>query len=278
MSQAILFAHQFQLHSDLPVSNHDETCTELDKKLADILFLQIKKSISKKEHVQREWIQWLVDLIAKQQSQLGQFTLNIEDAFTKQLLIYTHDLCAFQQSDYFCDCVRLLVYAMSLNPSFTVTLLSEHGQTASSVGQGLILILNNYQYDDSQNAVYVTFVLDILATIFNTKSLEDYFYVNDLKVLLDILLRHLHDLPEFHLLRNRLLQCLSSLILTNQLDHQYKYQQVQQCLRDQSHHAKSTVQQLEQSLGRNMSSDQKFQLDFARTTLRLVQKILTSSR
>jgi hypothetical protein len=39
-------------------------------------------------------------------------------------------------------------------------------------------------------------VLKILYLLFTTSDTKEYFYTNDLKVLVDVFIRELHDLPE----------------------------------------------------------------------------------
>ncbi|KAL8243880.1 hypothetical protein R6Q59_010138 [Mikania micrantha] len=72
-----------------------------------------------------------------------------------------------------------------------IKILSSHGSTYKTFGENIILLLNR---EDETSLQLLT--LKLLYLLFTTPSTYEYFYTNDLHVLVDILVRNLLDLPE----------------------------------------------------------------------------------
>lgn len=71
-----------------------------------------------------------------------------------------------------------------------VKMLSSHGNEYKTFGENLILLLNRESETSSQ-----LLILKMLYLIFSSHTTAEYFYTNDLHVLLDVILRNLLDLP-----------------------------------------------------------------------------------
>jgi len=68
--------------------------------------------------------------------------------------------------------------------------LSTHGFTYKTFGENIILLLNRESELSPQ-----LLILKLLFLIFQSSSTAEYFYTNDLHVLIDVILRNLLDLP-----------------------------------------------------------------------------------
>lgn len=121
-----------------------------------------------------------------------------------------------------------------LSPTVPVTnrvikMLSLHRDSYRSFGENIILVLNR-ETETSQQLL----ILKALYLLFTTKATYEYFYTNDLKVLLDIILRNLMDLPEEKTsLRHTYLRVLYPLLAHTQLSQppHYKRDEIQKALR-----------------------------------------------
>lgn len=94
--------------------------------------------------------------------------------------------------------------------------LSTHLSSYKTFGENLILLLNR----ESETSLQLL-ILKLLYLIFSTKSTCEYFYTNDLHVLLDVILRNLLDLPAedtaMQALRHTYLRVLHPLLSNSQL-------------------------------------------------------------
>ncbi len=63
-------------------------------------------------------------------------------------------------------------------------------------GENLIFILNRASSRDEEDLCVRLLILKLLYLLFTTKETSLYFYTNDLKVLVDIFMRELYDLPD----------------------------------------------------------------------------------
>jgi hypothetical protein len=112
------------------------------------------------------------------------------------------------------------------NPSHPLTnrvvkALSIHGPSYMTFGENLILLLNR----ETETALQLL-ILKLLYLLFTTKATHEYFYTNDLRVLLDIILRNLLDLPnELMSLRHTYLRVLYPLLANTQLSEPPHYKQ-----------------------------------------------------
>ncbi|CRK20961.1 hypothetical protein BN1708_017839, partial [Verticillium longisporum] len=107
--------------------------------------------------------------------------------------------------------------------------LSLHGDSFRTFGENIILLLNR-ETETSQQLL----ILKLLYLLFTTKATHEYFYTNDLKVLLDVIIRNLMDLPdEKASLRHTYLRVLYPLLAHTQLSHppHYKRDEVHKVLR-----------------------------------------------
>ncbi|KAF2427665.1 hypothetical protein EJ08DRAFT_735895 [Tothia fuscella] len=111
--------------------------------------------------------------------------------------------------------------------------LSTHLSSYKTFGENLILLLNR----ESETSLQLL-ILKLLYLVFSTKSTCEYFYTNDLHVLLDVILRNLLDLPSddesMQALRHTYLRVLYPLLANSQLKHQgqnYKKPEITAVLR-----------------------------------------------
>ena len=108
-----------------------------------------------------------------------------------------------------------------------IKMLSLQGSSFRSFGENTILLLNR-ETETSQQLL----ILKALYLLFTTRATYEYFYLNDLKVLLDIIVRNLMDLPEEKTsLRHTYLRVLYPLLAHTQLSHPPPYK------RDEVHRA-----------------------------------------
>ncbi|KAH0441872.1 hypothetical protein CcaCcLH18_01732 [Colletotrichum camelliae] len=107
--------------------------------------------------------------------------------------------------------------------------LSIHGALFRTFGENIILLLNR----ETETSLQLL-ILKLLYLLFTTKATYEYFYTNDLKVLLDVIIRNLMDLPDEKIsLRHTYLRVLYPLLAHTQLSHppHYKRDEVIKVLR-----------------------------------------------
>lgn len=94
-----------------------------------------------------------------------------------------------------------------------VKILSLYGSDYMTFGENLILLLNR----ETETSLQLL-ILKLLYLLFTTKATHEYFYTNDLRVLLDVIIRNLLDLPnELVSLRHTYLRVLYPLLAYTQL-------------------------------------------------------------
>lgn len=94
-----------------------------------------------------------------------------------------------------------------------IKLLSTHGQHYMTFGENIILLLNR----ETETSLQLL-ILKLLYLLFTTRATYEYFYTNDLHVLLDVIIRNLLDLPnELVALRHTYLRVLYPLLAHTQL-------------------------------------------------------------
>ena len=94
-----------------------------------------------------------------------------------------------------------------------IKMLGLHGPMFRTFGENIILLLNREVETSLQ-----LLILKLLYLLFTTKSTYEYFYTNDLRVLLDVIIRNLLDLPnELSSLRHTYLRVMSPLLSHTQL-------------------------------------------------------------
>lgn len=104
-----------------------------------------------------------------------------------------------------------------------VKCLSMHGPSYRTFGENIILLLNR----ETETSLQLL-ILKLLYLLFTTKATYEYFYTNDLRVLLDVIIRNLMDLPDEKIsLRHTYLRVLYPLLAHTQLSqppHYKKYE------------------------------------------------------
>ncbi|KAK4946406.1 pre-rRNA processing [Elasticomyces elasticus] len=132
---------------------------------------------------------------------------HVDDAFIKLLFQIIEQVSDDVNDPYHYPTIRVLLV---LNEQFMVAahdpespqsgirltnkvmkVLSAHGSAYKTFGENIILLLNR---EDETSLQLLT--LKLLYLLFTTPPTYEYFYTNDLRVLVDILMRNLLDLPE----------------------------------------------------------------------------------
>ncbi|GAA99104.1 uncharacterized protein L969DRAFT_49264 [Mixia osmundae IAM 14324] len=89
--------------------------------------------------------------------------------------------------------------------------------SSKTFGENLIFILNRLDHS-SESLCVALLILKILYLLFTTRGTHDYFYTNDLCVLVDVFIRELYDLPDDQeSLRHTYLRVLYPLVTNTQL-------------------------------------------------------------
>lgn len=109
-----------------------------------------------------------------------------------------------------------------------IKLLGIYGHSYKTFGENIILLLNR----ETETSLQLL-ILKLLYLLFTTRSTHEYFYFNDLRVLLDVIIRNLLDLPdELISLRHTYLRVLYPLLAHTQLSQPpyYKRDEIQRVL------------------------------------------------
>ncbi|CAG8442086.1 1310_t:CDS:2 [Diversispora eburnea] len=116
-----------------------------------------------------------------------------------------------------------------LNHNTLLRVLSTRFGTSKTFGENVIFMLNREVEPHIQ-----MLILKLLYNIFNAPETYDYFYTNDLCVLIDVFIRELYDLPEeSEALRHSYLRVLYPLITNTQLfQNKYKKHHIYSLLLD----------------------------------------------
>ncbi|KAF4976621.1 hypothetical protein FZEAL_6735 [Fusarium zealandicum] len=102
-----------------------------------------------------------------------------------------------------------------------VKCLSLHGASFRTFGENIILLLNR----ETETSLQLL-ILKLLYLLFTNKATHEYFYTNDLRVLLDVIIRNLMDLPDERIsLRHTYLRVLYPLLAHTQLSQPPHYKQ-----------------------------------------------------
>jgi Protein of unknown function (DUF2013) len=110
-----------------------------------------------------------------------------------------------------------------------IKLLSLQGPLFRTFGENIILLLNR-ETETSQQLL----ILKLLYLLFTHKATYEYFYTNDLRVLLDVIIRNLLDLPDEKMsLRHTYLRVLYPLLAHTQLSQppHYKREEILKVLK-----------------------------------------------
>ncbi|KAK6363154.1 hypothetical protein TWF730_000600 [Orbilia blumenaviensis] len=104
-----------------------------------------------------------------------------------------------------------------------VKVLSFHGPDFKTFGENIILLLNRETETPTQ-----LLILKLLFLLFTTSKTYEYFYTNDLCVLVDVMIRSLADLPEEEdTLRHMYLRVFHPLLSHTQLRHPPHYKRAE---------------------------------------------------
>ena len=145
------------------------------------------------------------------------FPLTAQLVLNEQYMVCAHDPSPTQRSEQ----------QLSLTNK-VLRVLANHGSAYKSFGQNIILLLNR----ESETSLQLL-ILKLLYLLFTSPPTYEYFYTNDLHVLLDIILRNLLDLPpSASALRHTYLRVLFPFLSHSQLKHppHYKQEDVQRLL------------------------------------------------
>ncbi|CEH14403.1 Coeffector of mDia Rho GTPase, regulates actin polymerization and cell adhesion turnover [Ceraceosorus bombacis] len=113
-----------------------------------------------------------------------------------------------------------------------ISILKERFNHSKTFGENLIFMLNRASSSDAEDLCMQLLVLKLLYLLFTMQETAHYFYTNDLKVLVDIFIRELSDLPdESESLRHTYLRVLHPLLTCTQLlSHPYKRTEIRRLL------------------------------------------------
>lgn len=121
-----------------------------------------------------------------------------------------------------------------------IKVLSVHGSIYKTFGENIILLLNR----ESEVSLQLL-ILKLLYLIFTTSATYEYFYTNDLRVLVDVIIRNLLDLPlSATALRHTYLRVLYPLLAHTQLknpDGHYKREELLKLLYLMTGHGGASV-------------------------------------
>lgn len=100
-------------------------------------------------------------------------------------------------------------------PNKVIRTISAYGNAYKTFGENIILLLNR----ESETSLQLL-ILKLLYLLFTTPATYEYFYTNDLRVLVDVMIRNLLDLPlNATALRHTYLRVLYPLLAHTQLKH-----------------------------------------------------------
>ncbi|OAT03662.1 hypothetical protein BDBG_00357 [Blastomyces gilchristii SLH14081] len=179
-----------------------------------------------------------------QRIKIGDLVL-VDDDFVKHLFEIIEELSGDIDDPYHYPVIRVLLV---LNEQFMVSahdplpersssapltnkvikVLSMFGSTFKTFGENIILLLNR----ETETSLQLL-TLKLLYLLFTTPPTYEYFYTNDLRVLVDILIRNLLDLPEeAAALRHTYLRVLYPLLAHTQLRYppHYKREELRKLL------------------------------------------------
>ncbi|KAK9380070.1 uncharacterized protein V2V93DRAFT_310843, partial [Kockiozyma suomiensis] len=138
-----------------------------------------------------------------------------------------------------------------------VNILSEKGNIYKTFGTNIIILLNREQEPSLQ-----LLILKMLYQLFMHEATQEYFYTNDLTVLVDVFIRDLNDIPDdAETLRQTFLRVLHPLLAYTQLR--------------QTHYKRNELVKLLQSL--SGQSKLRHYLPVSETTKRLVSRCMKVS-
>ncbi|KHO01082.1 uncharacterized protein MAM_00083 [Metarhizium album ARSEF 1941] len=172
----------------------------------------------------------------------------VDDSFVRYLFQLIEGVSEDVQDPYHYPTIRVLLvlneqYMLASTDSATdptnatstpltnriVKCLSLDGPLYRTFGENVILLLNR----ETETSLQLL-ILKLLYLLFTTKATYEYFYTNDLRVLLDVMIRNLMDLPDEKIsLRHTYLRVMYPLLAHTQLNQppHYKRDEVLRVLR-----------------------------------------------
>ncbi|KAF1984062.1 hypothetical protein K402DRAFT_381620 [Aulographum hederae CBS 113979] len=154
----------------------------------------------------------------------------VDDAFVLYLFRIIEELSDDANDPYHYPVIRVLLvlneqymvlstlttHRTTALPNRVLSTLSNHNSTLKTFGENIILLLNREDETSLQ-----LLILKLLYLLFSSRSTAEYFYTNDLHVLLDVILRNLLDLPaegaSALALRHTYLRVLGVMVANSQL-------------------------------------------------------------
>ncbi|KAF2007982.1 hypothetical protein P154DRAFT_418756 [Amniculicola lignicola CBS 123094] len=201
---------------------HDESCFP---RLVELI-----KSSSVQEDIRLH--QMLLELMyesSRIQRLSGEDLGAVDDAFILHLLAVIEGVSDDSDDPYHYPVIRLVLNEQYLVVSTVqhasghsgvtnrvIKALSTHGNTYKTFGCNLILLLNR----ESETSLQLL-ILKALYLMFLNPATAEYFYTNDLHVLIDVILRNLYDLPSdspaANALRHTYLRVLHPILANSQI-------------------------------------------------------------
>ncbi|MBW0509784.1 hypothetical protein O181_049499 [Austropuccinia psidii MF-1] len=148
---------------------------------------------------------------------------------------------------------------LNFESNIVIKTMKDRLDESKTFGENLIFILNRASNSTPEGRCVSLLILKILYLLFITPGTHEYFYTNDLCVLVDVFIRALSDLPEESQdLRHTYLRVLHPLLTKTQLrNYSYKRQDIRQVLLSHLqfahlHDINSTTRRL---VSRNLQAD-----------------------
>ncbi|CAO1629118.1 unnamed protein product [Jaminaea pallidilutea] len=168
----------------------------------------------------------------------------IDDKFVDHLFDLVEDTRLHEDEAFNYQLIKLIA---AINEQFMVSTITSRAKSKNVVmtilrsrlhvtktfGENVIFMLNRAKSQNAEDACMQLLVLKLLYLLFTTSDTAHYFYTNDLKVLVDVFVRELSDLPEdSESLRHTYLRVLHPLMTNTQLvEYPYKRPQIRRLLR-----------------------------------------------
>ncbi|OJD19736.1 hypothetical protein AJ78_00359 [Emergomyces pasteurianus Ep9510] len=228
---------------------NEQTFEMMNKEGAFVRLLELIQSLEKFDSdggagLHRLLMSLMYEMCRIQRIKIGDLVL-VDDDFVKHLFEIIEGHSGDVDDPYHYPVIRVLLV---LNEQFMVSahdplpersssvpltnkvikVLSMSGSAYKTFGENIILLLNR----ESETSLQLL-TLKLLYLLFTTPSTYEYFYTNDLRVLVDILIRNLLDLPEeAAALRHTYLRVLYPLLTYTQLRHppHYKREELKKLL------------------------------------------------
>ncbi|CAJ0761511.1 20112_t:CDS:2 [Entrophospora sp. SA101] len=122
---------------------------------------------------------------------LSQTELDMIDEDLLNHLLDLVEITRDEEDETFNYSIIHLIEEEFLNVNTVVTILSKRIGTSNTFGENIIFMLNRSVKPHIQ-----MLILKLLFEIFTTPETFEYFYTNDLGVLIDVFIRELYNLPE----------------------------------------------------------------------------------